>query len=111
VALVDKLDVLTTKPLAVQLDGEKKKQVLEQLRGLAEKSELSDEEAKQKLDALLKVLGPDRATLEAAGYRWPGSGPPGGAGRGTPPNNPFKSEDNGKHLKDLEHRLEKGTAD
>jgi hypothetical protein len=109
-SLVDKLDVLTSKPLAVEMKGDKKTKVLEQLRGLGEKDELSDDEAKQKLDALLKVLEPDRATLEAAGYRWPGAGAPGGGGRGAAPPNPFKQEDNGKHLKDLQERLEKGAA-
>jgi hypothetical protein len=114
--LVDKLDVLTRKPLAVGLEGDKKKQVLEQLRDLGEKDELTDPEAKAKLDALLKVLEPDRATLEAAGYVWPGDGAGGRGGRGgrgrggEPPPNPFKLEDNREHLKALQQRLEKGTA-
>jgi hypothetical protein len=110
-SLVDKLDLLTRKPLAVDLDKEKKKQVLEQLRGLGEKDDLKDEDAKAKLDALLEVLKGDRDALEAVGYRWPGAAPAGrGPGRGAAPANPFKQEDNGKHLKDLELRLEKGPA-
>ncbi len=114
--LVDKLDVLTRKPLAVDLEGDKKKQVLEQLRDLGEKDELTDADAKAKLDALLKVLEPDRATLEAAGYNWPGGGGGGRGGRGgrgrggEPPPNPFKLEENREHLKSLQQRLEKGTA-
>jgi hypothetical protein len=112
--LVGKLDMLTSKPLAVDLDAAKKKQVLEQLRGLGEKDELKDEEAKAKLDALLKVLDGDRDTLEAVGYRWPGAAAPGGGrGRGgaaQAPPNPFKEGDNGKHLKALQERLEKGAA-
>jgi hypothetical protein len=107
--------VLTRKPLAVELDGEKKKKVLEQLRGLGEKDELKDEEAKEKLDALLKVLADDRDTLEAVGYRWPGAAAPAGGGRGgrgaaQAPPNPFKQENNREHLKALQQRLEKGTA-
>jgi hypothetical protein len=114
-SLVDRLDVLTRKPLAVQLEGDKKKQVLEQLRGLGEKDELSDDEAKAKLEALLKVLGPDRDTLEAVGYRWPGAGAAGGGGRGRgrgapEPPNPFKEGNNRDHLKALQQRLEGGAA-
>jgi hypothetical protein len=114
--LVDKLDVLTRKPLAVDLEGDKKKKVLEQLRGLGEKDELTDEEAGAKLEALLKVLEGDRATLEAVGYNWPGAPPAGrggGRGRGGPPPvppNPFKQENNREHLEALQKRLEKGTA-
>jgi hypothetical protein len=115
-SLVDKLNVLTGMKLAVELDAAKKKQVLEQLRGLAEQEELKDEEAKAKLDALLEVLKGDRDKFEAVGYRWPGEAAPGGGrgrGRGGPPQappNPFKGGNNGEHLKALQLRLEKGTA-
>ena len=105
--LVDKLDVLTSKPLAIELSPEKKTKVGELLKGLDQKAELTDEEAKEKLDSLLDQVKDQKSTLEAAGYRWPGEG--GGGGRGAaPPANPFKEEANSQHLKALQERLAKG---
>jgi hypothetical protein len=104
VTLVDKLDVLTNKPLAIDMPPEKKAKVAELLRGLDQKTDLTEEEAKAKLDALGEQLKDYKATLEAAGYRWPGDTPPrppGNAG------NPFK-EEAGQHLKALQERLTKG---
>ena len=107
--LVDKLDLLTAKPLAIQLTDEQRAMIAEQLKGLDQAKELTDEEAKKKLDALTETLKPYRETLEAAGYRWPGAG--GGGGRQPPPPpNPFMEEKNNKHLKDLQDRLTKGKA-
>ena len=107
--LVDKLDLLTAKPLAIQLTDEQRAKIAEQLKGLDQAKELTDEEAKKKLDALTETLKPYRETLEAAGYRWPGAG--GGGGRQPPPPpNPFMEEKNNKHLKDLQDRLTKGKA-
>jgi hypothetical protein len=59
---------------------------------------MTEDEAKQKFDALLKVLEPNRATLEAAGYRWPGTpfAPP-----PEPPPNPFKEPSASGKLKSL----------
>lgn len=112
--LVSKLDVLTKKPLAVQLTAEQKQQAKEILAGIDEKDDLSDEDAKAKLDALLKLVEGQKETLEAAGYRWPGApggggfggGAPGGPGGGPPPPNPFKAGDNGERLKSLRGTLE-----
>jgi hypothetical protein len=115
--LVSKLDVLTEKPLTVNLSAEQQKQVREQLTGLADADELSDDAAKEKLDKLLDVLKDQKDTFEAAGYRWPGAGnaggPPGGGGPGggQQPANPFKGEENSKHLKQLTGRLGKGASD
>ena len=107
--LVDKLDLLTAKPLAIQLTDEQRAKIAEQLKGLDQAKELTDEEAKKKLDALTETLKPYRETLEAAGYRWPGAG--GGGGRQPPPPpNPFMEEKNNKHLKELQERLTKGKA-
>src|SRR5207244_10103 len=72
--LVAKLDVLTNKPLHITLSDEEKQKVREQLQGLAEKEALTDEEAKEKFDTLLKVVEKYRATLEDAGYRFPAQG-------------------------------------
>jgi hypothetical protein len=111
-SLVAKLDVLTNEPLAVKLNPEQKKKMREQLQMLDEQENLSEDEAKAKLDALLDILKDQRQTLEAAGYRWPGQG--GGRGRGGQPAsalaNPFKDEQNSKHLKALQSQLDKKIA-
>jgi hypothetical protein len=104
-ALVDKLDLLTSKPLAIDLPADKKGKVAELLQGLDQKDELSEEDAKTKLDALAEQLKDYKGTLEAAGYRWPGEGAPRPAGNAA---NPFK-EEAGQHLKALQDRL-KGKA-
>jgi hypothetical protein len=104
--LVDKLDVLTSKPLAIELTPDKKVKVAELLKGLDDKAELSDEDAKQKLDALLAEVQDQKRTLEAAGFRWPGEG--GGGRAGATPPNPFMDEANSQHLKALQERLAKG---
>jgi hypothetical protein len=121
--LVDKLDTLTAKPLEIRLTDSQRKEVKETLKGL-DGEELSEEEAKEKLDKLQDVLKEQKSTLEAAGYRFPGEGG-GGGGRGPgggqgaagsgragppPPTNPFKADQNAKHLKSLTERLDKGTA-
>jgi hypothetical protein len=110
--LVTKLDVLTAQSLHIALTTDEKKQVKEQLADLAEKDAVKDEEAKAKLDALLKLLEPHRATLEAAGYRWPGAGGGGGGGGGgmgggSGPQNPFKEGEAAEHLRTLQTALEK----
>jgi hypothetical protein len=102
--LVTKIDQLTKKPLVINLTDEKRTKLREQLQGLDKKEELSEVEAKKRLDAILEVVKEDRATLEAAGYRWPGEG---GGGFRPPSNdpNPFTSEQNGKHLKSLQEQV------
>ncbi len=109
-SLVAKLDALTDKPLAVQLTAEQRKQIQEQLNGLADAKELSDDEAKAKLDKILDVLKDQKDTMEKAGYRWPGGGGAGGPPPARPPApaNPFTTEANAGHLKSLSERLEKG---
>jgi hypothetical protein len=109
--LVLKLDQVATHPLQVELTPEQKKVVHDQLQGLLDKDELTDEEAQKRVDALLKTLEKDKATLEAAGYRWPTSG---GGGRGgfggepaSPTANPFKEGESHTHLKSLEQFLSK----
>jgi hypothetical protein len=100
-ALVTKLDQLSGKPLQLTLSAEQKQKVGEQLQKLDEEKELKDDDAKKRLDTLLTLLTDQRATLEAAGYRWPGAGQGGG---GRPPAeqpNPFTEEANAHHLKSL----------
>ncbi len=115
--LVDKLDVLTKKSLHVQLSPEQKQQVQKILADVDSKDDLTDDEAKAKLDELLKVLEGQKDTLTAAGYQWPGGGGGGGpptfpnpgagppVGANAPPQNPFKAGENGEKLKSLRATL------
>jgi len=107
--LVGKLDTLTAQSLHIDLTPEQKKQAKEVLAGLAEKEELTDDEAKAKLDSLMKLLEANKKTLEDSGYRWPGTPAPGGGGAPapTPPPNPFKPGDGATQLQSLQSRLEK----
>jgi hypothetical protein len=104
--LVAKLDQLTQKPLAVNLTEGQRAKVREQLKGLGDADDLSDEDAKTRLDALLDVVKDQKDTLQAAGYRWPGE-QGGGRPAADAPKNPFKEEANGKHLKSLEEQMDK----
>ncbi len=106
--LVSKLDTLTKKPLTVSLDAEQKKQAVAILAEIGTKEELTEDEAKKQLDALLKIVEGNKESLEAAGFRWPGSvgggAPPLGV---TPPANPFKAGDAETQLKSLQGTLGK----
>jgi hypothetical protein len=105
VALVSKLDLLTDKPLAIELSEEQRKEVREQLNGLADAEDLSEDDARARVAALHEVLKDQLDKLEAAGYRR-------GAAAGFPPGptkpdaNPFKADQNATHLKALKGRLE-----
>src|SRR5262245_46058942 len=96
--LVAKLDQLTRKPAAVTLSDPKKKELLEQLKGLDELDQLSEADAKKRFDEVLKTVEENKDSLEAAGYRWPGS-----------PAQP-SVDDYGKHLKALREQLAKGKS-
>ncbi len=104
-SLVAKLDLVTGNLPTIQLTGEQRKKVQEQLQGLDAADELSDDEAKKRLDALLEVLKDHRQTLELVGYRWPSQGGP--TSFSAPPElpNPFKEEKAAKPLKSLQSRL------
>jgi hypothetical protein len=105
-SLIAKLDQLSQKPLAVNLTDEQRKKVSEQLAGLGDKDELSEDDAKKRLDALEDIVTKDqKEALDA--YRLPGQqggGRPGAAADA--PKNPFKEEANGKHLKSLQEQVE-----
>jgi hypothetical protein len=101
--LVAKLDLLTRKAPAVDLTKEQKAKVTEQLKGLDEQKELSDEEAKKRLDTLLDVLKDHKTTFEEAGYRWPGQ--PGGPPPTADAPNPFQDKNTAQHLKSLRGHL------
>jgi hypothetical protein len=106
--LVRKLDQLTEKPLFVELTPEQRKKIGEQLKGLADMKELSDDEAKTRLEAILDIVKDKKDTMTAAGYFWPGERPNfGGGGGQNPPANPFSEDAAGKPLKSLNERLSK----
>ncbi len=107
--LVAKLDILTQKPLTVNLDDAQKKQVQEQLKGLDALDELTEADAKQRLDALLEVVKDQKEQLSVVGFRWPGE-KGGGFGGAKDVPNPFKEEPNAKRLQALEQRLGKTTS-
>ena len=100
--LVTKLDLLTGNTLTLTLADDQKKAVEEQVRGLDAATELPEEDAKKRLDALLATLASHKDTLVAAGFWWPGDSgfrPP----ADTP--NPFTDEARAKSLKALQQRL------
>ena len=106
-SLVAKLDLLTGKPLRLELTDDQKAKIREQLDGLAERDSLGDDEAKTRLETLEKVLEGEKDILQAVGFRSAGTQ----AGGGRPPTeaaNPFKDETNGQHLKTLNAKLAKG---
>ncbi|HEY1858756.1 MAG TPA: hypothetical protein VGG61_00265 [Gemmataceae bacterium] len=112
-ALVGKLDLLTEKPLSIQFSDEQRKDVTELLKGLADADDLSDEDAKMKVEKLHNLLEEQRGTLEAAGYSWSGQrgGPGRGAANGELPANPFKADQNAGHLKRLTDRVAQGAKE
>jgi hypothetical protein len=102
VSLVTKLDVLTKTPLSVSLSNDQKAKVRTQLEGLGEMTELSQAEAKKRLDALQDLVQDQRVTLEAVGYRWPAAPSPGGGPPMNPPNPfGFKGSPDAAHLESL----------
>jgi len=104
--LIAKLDILTQKPLTVSLDDDQKKKVQEELQGLDALEDLSEVDAKKRLNGLLKVLEDQKESLEATGFRWPAE-KAGGTALPTGAPNPFKEELNARHLKSLQERLGK----
>lgn len=103
--LVTKLDQLTEKPLTISLTAEQKAKLAEQLAGLEKEKELSNEDADKRMKEILEVVKGDKATLEAAGFAWPG--PPPTAGRPGAASG-FGNPQNAQRLKSLQERLGKG---
>jgi hypothetical protein len=99
--LIVKLDLLTQKPLKIDLSKDQAKKVAEEVRTLA-KGEPDPGEVREHLDNLLKILEDHKEALIAAGFRWP-SAENGQNGPGGEP-----SLDMPKHLKALEERLGAG---
>lgn len=105
VDLVSKIDQMTAKPLNLSLTEEQRKKVHEQIQGLETLIELTEDDAKKRLDVLLEIVKDEKEKMEAAGYRWPGSPPAQRASSDSP--NPFKSKENTDHVKSLVQQLTK----
>jgi hypothetical protein len=106
--LVDKLDHLTGKPLQVRLSEKEGAVVAEQLRGLGDKDELSEDEAGKRLNKLLTTLKGHKAALRAAGFTWPGEAEQRVAGE-LP--NPFREGEPARRLKALQQRFKEEPLD
>jgi len=105
--LVRKLDQLTNKPFNFQLKPEAKKVVAEQLKGLSDLKELSNDDATKRIDAVKAVITKDEAAnkaLAALGFTWPGE-PAQMPARPSEEPNPFKDENLGAALVDLQKRM------
>jgi hypothetical protein len=110
-SLITKLDLLTHERPVVQLDAEQKRQIRKQIEKLEDKEDLSEEDAKKKLDAVVAILHDDqKRTLNEAGANLPGQ-QGGNRGRGEPPPNPFKEGQPNQHLKSLSNQLEDKKTD
>lgn len=111
VSLVYKLNQLTGKPLEIHLSEDQKKRLRAILAGLDGPSELSEEEARKKLDALQDVVKPDEETLKAATLHWPQELIDHTDPRTPLTGNPFHRYPAARQqLKELEDRLAKGSA-
>jgi hypothetical protein len=100
-SLISKLDLLTGSGLLIKLNDEQKKALREPLQALDSSEDLATDEAEKQLDAILEILKDQRPTLEAAGFRWPGSGG-GFGGRPVEVPNPFKIAPVSQSLKSLQ---------
>jgi hypothetical protein len=105
-SLITALDNVAEKPIHIKLTDEQRKTIMEELKELNAAERVNDEVAKAKLDALLKVLEPQKEELRTVGYIWPGSGGGfGGAGKKEQMSNPFKDGLSAQRLKSLLERL------
>ena len=111
-SLINALDVLVDRPVAVTLTADDRAAVAAQLRGLDAAGEIKDDEAKAKVDAIRKVLEKDRKALEAVGYRWEPAAAAKSVADAPPPMdavlsspNPFQSPQTVAKLKSLQERL------
>ena len=101
-ALIAKLDQLTNANLTLKLTDEQRATIREQLKDLSEQEEVTDEDAKKRLDAILDSLKDQRQVLEAAGYFWPGTPFPKNAPAGS---NPFRVGPDSAKLNSLQEKL------
>jgi hypothetical protein len=108
--LVTALDSVVDKPVTVTLSPEDRAAIAKQLEGLETATEIKEDDAKARLEAIQKILEKDRKALETVGYNWAGE-PKAGGGKGgfgkDPPPNPFKEGSAAERLKSLMERLAK----
>src|SRR5262249_19546659 len=97
-------DNVADRPVTVSLTTEEKAAIVNQLKGLADATEVNNDDAKARLDAILKIVDKHQKTLETVGYR-SGPAPKGGLGKDNA--NPFKNGPAAEHLKSLLDRLSK----
>jgi hypothetical protein len=71
--LVTKLDLMTTQPAALRLTDKQRGELVEQLAQIEDIDKVSDEDIQKHVDALLKILEPNKDALEAVGFHWPGA--------------------------------------
>jgi hypothetical protein len=105
-ALVTALDTVADKPVTITLTPEQKSVIIDKLNGLDQRDEITDDDAKSRLDAIVKVVEKDQKTLETVGFR---TNPPAKGGLGPPKEsaNPFKEGPAAERLKSLMERLNK----
>jgi len=103
-SLVTALNNVADRPLSVNLTTEEKAAIVKELKGLTEAAELNNDDAKARLDAVLKIVEKHQKTLETVGYR-SGPAPKSGLAKDNP--NPFKTGPAAEHLKSLLERLSK----
>jgi hypothetical protein len=106
VALVTALDTVADRPVTITLTPEQKSTIVEKLKGLDQPAELTDDDAKARLDAIVKAVEREQKTLETVGFR---TTPPAKGGFGPPKEspNPFKEGPTAERLKSLLERLDK----
>lgn len=106
-SLVTALDSLSEGPITINLSEEDRKAIADQLKDLDRMTEIREEEAKAKLEAIQAIVLKDQKSLEKVGYRWVFDGKT--ANRTYPKDspNPFKEEAEADRLKSLLERLSK----
>jgi hypothetical protein len=105
-SLVAKLDLMTHERPTLKLDAEQKRKILEQLKTVDKVDALLENEAKDAIVGIQKILKDQRKTLEDIGYHWTEEGEEEKPPPLNPPN-PFKTEPGRDHLQALRNQLEK----
>lgn len=106
-SLVNALDSLSDKPITITLSDQARTDIAAQLKGLDAVTEIKDDEAKSKLEAIQKIVEKDRASLETVGYRWVTDGKSANRPTTAESANPFKEGKDAERLKSLLERLGK----
>jgi hypothetical protein len=105
-SLLTTLDTVADRPVTVNLTTEEKAAIVKELKALTEADEVNNEEAKARLDSILKIVEKHQKTLETVGFR---TGPPpkGGSSLAKDNPNPFKTGPAAENVKSLVERLSK----